>query len=74
MEKYLTFPVTGLTVDELITQLNWAKDKNFINGSTVICVGGGGNETCVVENLALPKVVLDLKKEIKSVSMIFTEL
>jgi len=65
--------VNNLTVGSLIEKLNFAIDNGYITNEHNILIGGNG-DTCLVQNLTLPAVVLDSSKEFKQVQMLFTKL
>lgn len=66
--------VNNLTVGSLIKKLNFLIENGYITNEHSILIGGNG-ETCFVQNLTLPAVIL-LKngKEFKQVQMLFTKL
>jgi hypothetical protein len=65
--------VNNLTVGSLIEKLNFAIENGYITNEHTILIGGNG-DTCLVQNLTLPTVVLDSSKEFKQVQMLFTKL
>ena len=65
--------VNNLTVGSLIEKLNFAIENGYITNEHTILIGGNG-DTCLVQNLTLPAVILDKEKEFKQVQMLFTKL
>ncbi len=65
--------VNNLTVGSLIEKLNFAIENGYITNEHTILIGGNG-DTCLVQNLTLPAVVLDCSKDFKQVQMLFTKL
>ena len=65
--------VNNLTVGSLIEKLNFAIENGYITNEHTILIGGNG-DTCIVQNLTLPAVILDKEKEFKKVQMLFTKL
>jgi hypothetical protein len=65
--------VNNLTVGSLIEKLNFAIENGYITNEHTILIGENG-DTCLVQNLTLPAVVLDSSKEFKQVQMLFTKL
>lgn len=66
--------VNNLTVGSLIENLNFAIENGYITNEHTILIGGNG-DTCLVQNLTLPAVILDKDKdkEFKQVQMLFTK-
>ena len=65
--------VNNLTVGSLIEKLNFAIENGYITNEHTILIGGNG-DTCLVQNLTLPAVILDKDNEFKQVQMLFTKL
>ncbi len=65
--------LNNLTVGSLIEKLNFAIENGYITNEHTILIGGNG-DTCLVQNLTLPSVILDKDKEFKQVQMLFTKL
>lgn len=65
--------VNNLTVGSLIEKLNFAIENGYITNEHTILIGGN-DDTCIVQNLTLPVVILDKDKEFKKVQMIFAKL
>lgn len=65
--------VNNLTVGSLIEKLNFAIENGYITNEHTILIGENG-DTCLVQNLTLPAVILDKEKEFKQVQMLFTKL
>jgi len=65
--------VNNLTVGSLIEKLNFAVENGYITNEHTILIGGNG-DTCIVQNLTLPAVILDKEKDFKQVQMLFTKL
>jgi hypothetical protein len=65
--------VNNLTVGDLIEKLNFAIENGYITNNHTILIGGNG-DTCLVQNLTLPAVMLDNSKDFKQVQMLFTKL
>lgn len=65
--------VNNLTVGSLIEKLNFAIENGYITNEHTIVIGGNG-DTCLVQNLTLPAVILDKEKDFKQVQMLFTKL
>jgi hypothetical protein len=65
--------VNSLTVGDLLEKLNFAIENGHITKGHTICIGGNG-DTCIIQNLVLPSVILDNNKKFKKVQMLFTKL